>query len=768
VTDRVRVTLELDLRDALADLDRFEDELNRLSRKDLTIPVTLQGEQAIEELRQDIARVDAQDINVAVDVDGIQAAENQMEDLRQETDRAGDEFDDMRTKARRAGDEVDDVGRRGASSIRGMVGAVAGFGAAIGAAAGIRAFLGFAGDAIDAASDLEESTNKARVVFGEFSDDIERFASTAPQALRLSNQAAIEFAGTFGNLFLALGLSQKAAADLSPQVLQLAADLGSFNNIDVTEVLEKLRAGLVGEAEPLRVLGVNLSEAAVQAKAAELGLGGLNDKLTDVEKVQARWAIILDQTATAQGDAANTADTFAGKLATLRGEFDNFRADAGEALLPAFEALLDAAPAVLEAAELLIPVLGDLATQFADGAEGAAGWAATIATIPNTVGGVFGVVGSLGQALGNVSQVFGDLVTLDPIGAFRNIKQGLEDVENARVTGAITQSINDLITSIAAGVPRVAALAGVLGNLGDVNLPTEEFQELATRLLTIANVPRGELLQTIDDLEAFGRQAGFSADEIEFLRDLFRETADAVGLLAPPLDELVDGVSNVGGAAGSAAPEVAAFLAAFQPLTEVEASQFSGLVGQFEAEVSRLPSSLDAAREALQDTEGKIVSDFSVFLLNLEDELRQRAEFAGNLEILRAMGLDDLAETFTEVGLDAAAALADAVVNPEEARRAEELLDEQARTLADSFLQTFLQETLPGLDLTLPVRVTLLRQIMGITGDPIPGGGGDEIINGRPVAPQTVIEKVEFPPSENPTTDAARVIQYVNSINGPQ
>ena len=54
----------------------------------------------------------------------------------------------------------------------------------------------------------------------------------------------------------------------SPTSLRpLAADLASFNNIDPTEALDKLRSGLVGEAEPLRSVGVLLNEAAVQAKA---------------------------------------------------------------------------------------------------------------------------------------------------------------------------------------------------------------------------------------------------------------------------------------------------------------------------------------------------------------------------------------------------------------------------------------------------------------------------------------------------------------------
>ena len=101
----------------------------------------------------------------------------------------------------------------------------------------------------------------------------------------------MEATATFGNLFVALGLSQEAAATLSPDIVQLASDLASFNNIGVEEAVEKLRSGLVGEAEPLRTLGVNINEALVQAKALELGLVTSAGAATEAGKVQARYAL---------------------------------------------------------------------------------------------------------------------------------------------------------------------------------------------------------------------------------------------------------------------------------------------------------------------------------------------------------------------------------------------------------------------------------------------------------------------------------------------
>jgi hypothetical protein len=243
---------------------------------------------------------------------------------------------------------------------------------------------------IDAASDFEESLNKVRVVFGDASDSIVEFSETAAENLGISEQQALSAAGTFGNIFVAMGLGVEPAAEMSQELLTLAADLASFNNMDPTEVLDKLRAGLVGETEPLRALGVNLNAAAVEAKALELGLvpvtidstklmkaqlrlkdateelskatrmygeesdqaktafvayseassdvedalAGQTGELTAAQKAQASYALIMEQTATAQGDFARTSDGLANSTRIVKAQLGDAAAQLGSQLLP--------------------------------------------------------------------------------------------------------------------------------------------------------------------------------------------------------------------------------------------------------------------------------------------------------------------------------------------------------------------------------------------------------------------------------------------------
>lgn len=188
--------------------------------------------------------------------------------------------------------------------------------------------------AVTAASSMNESASKSRVVFGAAADEMAAFAKDSASSMGLSTQAATEMAGTFGNLFTAMGISRGGAAEMSKGILQLGADLASFNNIPVEEALLKIRAGLVGETEPLRTLGVNLNAVAIEQEAMRLGLLKTGETLSAANKSQAAYSLILQQTKNAQGDFERTSDGLANQQRRLGAEVDNLKAKMGSALLP--------------------------------------------------------------------------------------------------------------------------------------------------------------------------------------------------------------------------------------------------------------------------------------------------------------------------------------------------------------------------------------------------------------------------------------------------
>lgn len=221
------------------------------------------------------------------------------------------------------------------------------------AAAGITAAIT---KSVSAASDLNETISKSRQVFGEASVSVERFGDSAAQALGQSKQQAVEAAATFGNLFRTVGLAGQQNAEFSTSLVKLAGDLASFNNVAPGDALLALRSGLIGEAEPLRRFGVLLSEARVQQVAlAESGKKSVK-ALTDQEKVLARYKIILDDTATAQGDFERTSGGLANQTRILTANLSNLAANLGSTFLPAINPAIKALNDVFETSTLVSKV----------------------------------------------------------------------------------------------------------------------------------------------------------------------------------------------------------------------------------------------------------------------------------------------------------------------------------------------------------------------------------------------------------------------------
>ncbi|MFA7250461.1 MAG: hypothetical protein WC273_12620, partial [Dehalococcoidia bacterium] len=209
--------------------------------------------------------------------------------------------------------------------------------AAAGATVAIGGGVSVVRELAGAASALQESQSKVNVVFGESAGVVNRFSEDSATSFGISQQAALAAAGAYGNMFSTIGLTKDASAEMSVTMVQLAADMASFNDEDPSAMLDRLRSGLSGEAEPLRQFGVLLSEASVKEEAYAAGIAKRGAVLTEAEKVQARFNLIMRQTEIQQGDVARTSDTLANQQRALAAQVDNLQAKIGKALLPYVE-----------------------------------------------------------------------------------------------------------------------------------------------------------------------------------------------------------------------------------------------------------------------------------------------------------------------------------------------------------------------------------------------------------------------------------------------
>lgn len=271
---------------------------------------------------------------------------------------------------------------RGGKVNQGLRGLASGTGLGSAALFGSGPFIGAALAAgaikksVDAASSLNEQITKSQQIFGAASKSVLDWSKTTSRSIFISQRAALEASGTFGNLFKAQGFSDVQNSKLSKSLVNLAGDLASFNDLDVNQVLQDLQSGIVGEIEPVRKYGADLRVAKVQQEAlAESGKKNVKE-LTSQELTLARLHLLYKDTAAAQGDAARTAGGLANQERKIAAQVDDLAANLGTLLTPAVTALVtelnDAAGVAIKVSEALqkiasikiptihIPIVGDI------------------------------------------------------------------------------------------------------------------------------------------------------------------------------------------------------------------------------------------------------------------------------------------------------------------------------------------------------------------------------------------------------------------------
>jgi hypothetical protein len=322
---------------------------------------------------------------------------------------------------------------------------------------------------VDEAAALEQAIAKTTNVFGEFADEgIAAFTGVSDSML-LSDTAALQMGSTLGNLFIAMGQTEAEALAMAEGVTTLAADLSSFNDVPVDDVLLALRAGLIGETEPLRRFGVALSQARVEAEALAQGIIEQGETVSAQDAVLLRYQLIMEDTALAHGDVARSSGQLTIEQAKNAAAFENLATTAGTFLIPAFAGIAetigdDLIPALTDLVEVVGPV-------FASLAEGVGGFAQGIITGIGDTADVLEDLFRFGERI--VLKVSGEADT----SAFLDVQAQLDELLETAPDAAV--AVGDILDTL--DDPR----------WGEAGVPL-----------------------TIEQLRALGEQAGLTTDEL--------------------------------------------------------------------------------------------------------------------------------------------------------------------------------------------------------------------------------------------------------------
>lgn len=257
-----------------------------------------------------------------------------------------------------------------------------GFAALLGGAAMISGLS----KAISGASDLNETLSKVEMTFGDSSSVVTKAADDMAASFGIPKREFLDAASQFGLIATGMGQSKQAASEMSVRFAKLAADAASFYNVPVADALEKIRAGLTGESEPLKAFGVIMDETTMKTEAARLGLVRKGQELTNQEKLIARASLIEQGLAVATGDLARTQDGAANQTRKFWGMLQNLGDVIGATVLPAVNSFLI----------LINKIASDISVAASSGS---GAWSAFIANIKSGI-----------DTLGIIYENWGDIV----------------------------------------------------------------------------------------------------------------------------------------------------------------------------------------------------------------------------------------------------------------------------------------------------------------------------------------------------------------------
>ena len=193
---------------------------------------------------------------------------------------------------------------------------------------------------IQMAMDVVESESLFETSMGGMAAAARKWSDQLSESLGLNAYELRQNVGVMYNMTKSMGIAGDTAYDLSTSLVMLAQDMASFYNMDTEEAFTKLRAGITGETEPLKALGILVDENTIKQYAYKNGLAATGEELTQQQKVLARYYAILDQTSTAQGDLARTIDSPANQLRILKAQLEQTKIELGMGLLPVVQEVM--------------------------------------------------------------------------------------------------------------------------------------------------------------------------------------------------------------------------------------------------------------------------------------------------------------------------------------------------------------------------------------------------------------------------------------------
>ena len=369
----------------------------------------------------------------------------------------------------------------------------------------LKAIADYLGNAVAKFNDFYEATDLFHNAMGNLSGEADTLISKMQGLLGVDPTKAMTYMATIQSLGTSFGLTSDKAYVLSKNLTQLAYDEASYWNKDVAETFTAMSSAISGEIEPIRRLGVDLSQARLQQELLALGFNKQVSSLSQADKAVLRYIAIMKQTTNIQGNLAQTIQSPANQIKILKAQLDMLAKSVGSLLYPALKSILPpliaAVQLIREFVEWVAKLMGVkvVFTDFTKSADSVGG-------IGDAMDDTADSTKKAAKALKDYTMGFDELNIIDPTQGSSSSGSGasagniLGDVdlsgydmfkqyneEFAKQIDAIKQKIKDMLPIIGA-VTAALALWKIVDFLTDIATAISKMTDLQKLALSIATV----------------------------------------------------------------------------------------------------------------------------------------------------------------------------------------------------------------------------------------------------------------------------------------
>lgn len=198
-----------------------------------------------------------------------------------------------------------------------------------------------------AQAEYAENLNLLNNAYGEVNNSGRELIETMERYFGLDPSNVTRQLGVFRQMSSAMNIVGDSADMLSENFTKMAEDISSLYNLDYSVAAKKLQSAFAGQVRPVRELGADITQAALQQELYNLGIDEQVKNLNRASKSVLIYLALERQLTNAQGDAANTIESMANQMRVFKEQVAIAGRQIGAVFIPILKTILPIANAIL-------------------------------------------------------------------------------------------------------------------------------------------------------------------------------------------------------------------------------------------------------------------------------------------------------------------------------------------------------------------------------------------------------------------------------------